>query len=238
MCKGGTALAAGDEVWEADSDSDGGECQSDTDYDSDAPTAASPIRPKPSVEVGKSPLKIPEKVAAVPWKNSTTAATSIIRPGSTAVSMSQRPPAQAPAATKVPEGGLMGLVSHLRADNTRLREALVTAQREMEAMAAEQNQKGSTQSVDFAHLLSLVKDFGEDAFYADDDLEADSRGGGVEVFAMNSPRGSEGSCASADAEIVEDCENDEVNRLRAELERSRNEVAQLEKALAERDIWL
>lgn len=67
--------------------------------------------------------------------------------------------------------GLMDLVAHLRQDNARLREALVVAQREAEDLAKE---RGQEQTVDFGHLLSLVKDFGTDGLGGgdlDDGLE-------------------------------------------------------------------
>lgn len=59
----------------------------------------------------------------------------------------------------------MELVAHLRRDNMRLREALIAAEEE----AATASKVGNTsQSVDFKHLLSLVRDFGGEEWCSGD----------------------------------------------------------------------
>merc|ERR1719265_1599913 len=70
----------------------------------------------------------------------------------------QIPSLQSQAQTSAPwMKGATELALHLRKDNERLRQLLVEAQREAET-ALEQGQ--STDKVDFAHLLELVKEFG------------------------------------------------------------------------------
>jgi len=54
--------------------------------------------------------------------------------------------------------GLTNLVDRLRDDNTRLREALLAAQRQAEEA---ERKSGVALTVDFGHLLSLVRDFGD-----------------------------------------------------------------------------
>jgi len=123
----------------------------------------------------------------------------------------------------------MGLVAHLRTDNGRLREALVQAQRDMEALAAKQGKEGKedVQSIDFGHLLSLVKDFGDDlGFYADEGFQAQEGAGAVEVFAMD---------AESDDETEPVSAKDEVSQLKAELQHSREEVELLRKEMAAKD---
>lgn len=131
----------------------------------------------------------------------------------------------------------MGLVAHLRSDNTRLREALVQTQRDLEKMALAQSEKGM-QQIDFAHLLSLVKDFGEDSeqyFYADDVLQVKEQDNAAEVFAICSPRGSE---MSYEDEEVSQLEDSQVPDLMTELQRSKEQVAQLKRELASKDAEL
>mmetsp|Transcript_32572 Transcript_32572/g.52410 ORF Transcript_32572/g.52410 Transcript_32572/m.52410 type:complete len:256 (+) Transcript_32572:2-769(+) len=231
----------GDEVWEGGSSgSDAGDCgSSGSECDSDVETAASPTRPRP--ENLSSPSKA--GIAAVRISAAKTPAATVDRSisgGTTSCRLKALPLATAAAAAAVPsrEGGLMGIVSHLRSDNTRLREALVQAQREMETLAATQGDCKEVQSIDFAHLLSLVKDFGDDlGGFADDNLEeAQCCGRSVEVFAISSPRSDEEPSTTAESESSAD---DEVAlQLRSELEQSRLEVSELRWQLAAKDAEL
>jgi len=154
----------------------------------------------------------------------------------------------------------MSLVAHLRGDNTRLREELVHAQRDAEALARERGQAAEGGPlVDFGHLLALVKEFGDGlgslgdcSLDASEPIEPTSIEAGAQVFTICSPRnaaegtdGGRGAAAGAadTAEVVKAvklAEDDaqEAMRLRAELEASRAEVMQLRAALAARDVEL
>lgn len=65
---------------------------------------------------------------------------------------------------RAPQEGLVEVVAQLRRDNIRLRKALVAAQREAEDLAM----AGEAHKLDFGHLLSLVRDFGEELLVGDD----------------------------------------------------------------------
>jgi len=123
-----------------------------------------------------------------------------------------------------PPQGLMGLVAHLRKDNERLREALVVAQREAEAVAAaaEQALEGDRSvKPDFAHLLALMKDFGDDlgGICAEEQQEENCEAA-ISIF---TPRDEEQDSVS------------EAVRLRCELKESESTIAQLRASLDERD---
>jgi len=161
---------------------------------------------------------------------------SAVRPLPTAQAMAQQVMGKAQA------GGLMSIVTHLRADNARLREALVAAQRECEVLVEQQKEKendeemASRNAVDFGHLLALVKDFGEDGLGGCvDDYDIEEPIGAAEVFCMDSPR------STTDEEHDDDDEGfydksfhkqDEVTILKNELEESRREVEALRAELA------
>jgi hypothetical protein len=123
----------------------------------------------------------------------------------------------------------MTLVSHLRNDNNRLREALVAAQHECEALVLAQQQKenedreAASPGIDFGHLLELVRDFGADGLGGSEVIDTGADGWAeVQVFNMESPRG-------------EEPQEEEATLLRDELEESRQEIARLRAELAARD---
>lgn len=235
--------ASNDEVWEihsteGDNASDS-ECESDAGQRAPPPpqrAAAPPASQRllaASAEAApqRAELPLPGSHGAKPLQNappSPKVLPSFANLRATpAQQMAQRVTANAQT------GGLMTLVSHLRADNTRLREALVAAQRECEALVAAQQrqaasaaeQQASVPSVDFGHLLELVRDFGADGLGGCDEdyfAEDSPSGGMVQVFSMvDSPRGEAG-------------QSEEVEQLRDELEDSRLEIAQLRAELAAR----
>eukprot|EP00747_Dinoflagellata_sp_TGD_P165518 gnl/TRDRNA2_/TRDRNA2_186875_c0_seq1.p1 gnl/TRDRNA2_/TRDRNA2_186875_c0~~gnl/TRDRNA2_/TRDRNA2_186875_c0_seq1.p1 ORF type:complete len:337 (+),score=67.40 gnl/TRDRNA2_/TRDRNA2_186875_c0_seq1:70-1011(+) len=201
-----------------------------------------------------------------------------------AVDTPQRAPAErrpeppslsvAPQKPQLPEGascseGMAARLANLRRDNERLRQALVAAQREaekaiMEREAAEaQGTAADTgNSVDMAHLLSLVKAFGdglgggeEDGvveFY-DDDAEP-SAGDQATAFSLATPRGADdtnavkrGMLQGQDAFSLctpraadRPAKDDEVAQLRDELNAAHQEIARLRREMAarEREVWL
>jgi len=226
MCRQNkAAVASGDEVFEAsDSEASVGEESDCESVDSDVATAASPVRLE-----RRLPEKSAPETAKVPPLPPSLDHRAVSLAAATASECCGAAASRAPVQSKGPEGGLMGLVAHLRTDNGRLREALVQAQRDMEALAAKQGKEGKedVQSIDFGHLLSLVKDFGDDlGFYADEGFQAQQGTGAVEVFAMD---------AESDDETEPVAARDEVSQLRAELEHSREEVELLRKEMAAKD---
>eukprot|EP00930_Biecheleria_cincta_P074505 TRINITY_DN61717_c0_g1_i1.p1 TRINITY_DN61717_c0_g1~~TRINITY_DN61717_c0_g1_i1.p1 ORF type:complete len:252 (+),score=48.78 TRINITY_DN61717_c0_g1_i1:121-876(+) len=230
--------AAGDEVFvasDSESEVEESDCES---VDSDTPTAASPVRPTQKQNV---PDKImPNKIVPLPVAQAAASAAATRCCGAVAAAATRSPPLQGSGEAQS-GAGLMGLVSHLRNDNARLREALVQAQRDLEAKAAE---GGKESSIDFGHLLSLVKDFGDDlghlgSFYGDDCHEADRASCNVEVFAISSPREDDGD--NDDCRKVCDLQigpSDEVVLLRSELQTCRQEIEQLHSDLAAKDAEL
>jgi len=230
----------GDEVWEADSSNEGSDVESDagstTSERSTTRSVCPPVQRPPATPMVSKPMPAVPKVVAA-----STAA---------AMAPARAPVQAAPAAQAAPESGLMGLVAHLRGDNARLREALITAQRETEQLALKAGQEKGT--VDFAHLLELVKEFGDNlgslepgldpgAYMEDMPVPPLPTGGHSEpeVFAMNSPRTDYGD----DTPMADDCpalaaedEESEVQRLRRELEAARSEVANLRKELSMPDV--
>merc|ERR1712113_685559 len=127
------------------------------------------------------------------------------------------------------DGPLMKLLSHVRNDNSRLQDALVQARISLE-------KKEESSNIDFAHLLALVKEFSDDLGGVES-VEAHQSGQGCEdfqVFAISSPRGSE----SGVDETQGDSSEDEVSRLKMELEQSRLEVRNLRAELASKDAEL
>jgi len=136
----------GDEVWEASSDDGSSSCDSDSECD-DVPRPQSESRSVPCSQMPKPPAA---------WQKAPDAVITPRRQVSFEMPSASR---EIPSDSLEPTHGLMELVAHLRRDNARLREALVSAQREAEEFAKE---SGQTQTVNFGHLLSLVKDFGTD----------------------------------------------------------------------------
>jgi hypothetical protein len=141
-----------------------------------------------------------------------------------------------PAVMPVPPvGSLMKLVTHLRGDNTRLHDALTQAQRSLEILADNQAAREASSQVDFAHLLALVKDFGEDLgeFEYHEQDEPGHACQDLQVFAISSPRGVEN--VGAPCEVIEESPEDEVQRLKMELQRAHHEIGDLKVELATKD---
>jgi len=144
----------GDEVWECD-DSDAASC---TDAESDAETPL-PLPPSPAAAQMKQMLES----KPVPQSNKVASRPAVYTPPKMAslpevkVRTVQTASLQSQAQTSSSWGkGATELALHLRRDNERLRELLVEAQRQAEE-AMEQGDGKNT--VDFAHLLELVKEF-------------------------------------------------------------------------------
>lgn len=201
MCREKAPQAGlGDEVWEAGSSSDGSDHETDSECGSPQHAGrASPANDRHELlaSAGMKPLVFAN--APVPLRKP----------------MSRCDPT-------APQGGLLGLLTHLRNDNSRLREALVEAQRELEALAARGQESNG---VDFSHLLALVKEFGDGLGGFEAEARESCDQNAAEVFAICSPRGEAGT-------------EPEVTRLREELEQSQKEVAQLRAELALRDAEL
>lgn len=234
----------GDEVWSG----------SDSDVESDhvaTPRAGqAQDRPRLAPSGPVQPLvKPPEKMIAAPLPE--VRVRSSVLPSQPAVGTAKKPVA-AVTAPPSQQRGLVGLLGHLRQDNDRLREALLAAQKEAETMQerrAEEAEGEAENNIDFGQLLALVKDFGDGlGGFEDSGAGAGSDGdwwGGPEAdegagaISMATPRGSEDgdadekAVASADAEAEE-----EVIRLRQELESSRLEAQHLRQELELRDAEL
>lgn len=241
----------GDEVWEANesscTESESNEVDSEPDCDSDAPTAASPLRSKPLHVAKELPLaqaSIADPIARALRSNVPGYGRAIAAPGrvptfSSLIEGVNAPPGRVPTLSNLAqgaaEGGLMGLVTHLRGDNTRLREALAAAQHELETLAANQSAQDSPASIDFAHLLSLVKDFGEDPDGPQRicDVEENYAHEDTQIFAICSARGSESpeTADEMEGEMVED----EIKQLTIVLEGVRGQVRDLRAELAAKD---
>mmetsp|Transcript_101253 Transcript_101253/g.291628 ORF Transcript_101253/g.291628 Transcript_101253/m.291628 type:complete len:240 (-) Transcript_101253:172-891(-) len=231
-------MVAEDETWELESSTEGDSAsESDSDDEGGGRGAARSFRVAAVIEprgrgvvdaaVGpsSSPQAAMKQAAAAPPARPT--------PRVSVGSLLQQPEAARTMAKQVmgnaQAGGLMTLVSHLRADNARLREALVAAQREAEALVEEQRCRGAVEErpgVDFGHLLELVRDFGADGLGGS---EEDYALGGpatdaAQIFSMDSPRGEQREQPSTEAP--------EVVQLREELEESRAEVVRLRAELA------
>jgi len=124
----------------------------------------------------------------------------------------------------------MSIVTHLRRENARLREALVEAQREAEMLAAQQSkalENSGSKDIDFGHLLALVRDFSSDCEVDDGAFDGVSGGGDCQTFRISSPRG--------DAD-VRSCSIDEpeVSELQQQLAAAHAEIEELQWALAEK----
>lgn len=219
-----------DEAWEVAS-SDGGGSTSESDGEAQSCPAAAQKR-------------APAAGPAVPRLQMAPA------PTRTYVSSARAPVPAAPvqAASQAPSTGntasIMTLVSHLRSDNFRLRQALVNAQREVE----EASQKAeSGEAPDFAHLLALAKELGdglggigagEDWWGSSEEPEL-AVPATARVFAMDdSPRG-ESKEAPAEPPDAEKAQlRQRVACLEGELKASRSEVELLKARLALRDSQL
>mmetsp|Transcript_7358 Transcript_7358/g.13041 ORF Transcript_7358/g.13041 Transcript_7358/m.13041 type:complete len:252 (-) Transcript_7358:205-960(-) len=205
----------GDEVWDESSETDReGEC----DSDEGSPRAAEPQRPSPScpctapTQAKLAPLKVPPRLAC-------KAAAEVKQQSLVPQTFQQRDGQQ---------GGLMTLVAHLRKENAKLREALVEAQREAEALASQQAQASeltSGKDIDFGHLLSLVRDFNCDGSEGADDSQSDIATGAAQTFHISSPRSETDSTTCS-------IEQTEASQLREELAAARAEIEDLHIALA------
>jgi len=222
----------GDEIWDAGS-SDESLSESDGEQfggrrvGAPVRSAAAPVRST------KAPAAATEAAAAA-QKSATRIVASACQAASKPVTQAPTLPSlsSAGAGQATAPGGLMALVSHLRGDNNRLREALVQAQRESERLAQERGQDGEgDRGIDFSHLLALATEFGEGlggfaAPEVDSGVEQDAPG--ADVFSIFSPRGEA-------AGPPEPAVQAELARLQAELQEARSEVALLREELATRD---
>lgn len=229
MCQG--QHKANDEVWETSSTEGETDCDSESEQTRAQPPRRAPLgTPAVATKVAPGPPAA-ARVAAAPAAHAPHHAGGIAR----AVPMPMRgvpDPAAVPSqmarqvVSNAQAGGLMTLVSHLRADNSRLREALVAAQRETEALIETQMQAPA--GADFGHLLELIRDFG-DVLGGEDTYSSepapDGLASGAQVFSLDSPRGEHDG-------------SEDVSDLRMELEASRLEVARLRQELAAKDAAL
>mmetsp|Transcript_40425 Transcript_40425/g.116843 ORF Transcript_40425/g.116843 Transcript_40425/m.116843 type:complete len:242 (-) Transcript_40425:211-936(-) len=228
MCQEGRRAAAEDETWDIDSSTDGDSSaesgpQTDGRGRAAPPSFRAAARPDPRSRVAHAAVAPSSHPPQAAMKQEAPPARAI--PKVSVGSLLQQPSAARAMANQVlgnaQAGGLMALVTHLRADNARLREALVAAQREAEALMEEQRRRGAAAeqpSVDFGHLLELVRDFGADGLGGSDEdyaLEGPLNDT-AQVFSMDSPRGER--CEPSDAEL---------SNLREELEESKAEAARL-----------
>lgn len=137
-------------------------------------------------------------------------------------------PVERPVAGIVPVDGVLDKATCIRLDNDRLRNALVKAHRDAEAaITMPLCSASSGQGVDFAHLLALVKDFGDGlGGLGSDSIEGHVRSmssgteGAVGSISISTPRGDIGNEAK-DAKVSE------AALLRMELAASRREAANI-----------
>merc|ERR1712232_62205 len=105
-----------------------------------------------------------------------------------------------------------------------------------------QDAQQAAPDIDFAHLLALVKDFGDDlgGFEGVEPIESRHACEDSNVFAICSPRESEDSDGEGGNGTREHlCDGDEdVFRLKRELERTRMELNSVRAELASRDAEL
>lgn len=217
----------GDEVWEANSESDTesevSECESEV---AAKPVAASKVPARHPTTPMASPLVVHSAKQAAPQLPS-------IRIGAPKVRAAEAwPPASRQQTLQVQEGGLMSLVSHLRRDNGRLREALVAAQRETEEAVLKGEERAN---VDFGHLLELVRDFGDDLGAVGEGVEdapSDdcSPHGAVEQYSLEEADNEEEILVSSEC-----TEQKDTARLRLDLDSAQQEILRLKKELAAKD---
>lgn len=234
----------GDEVWgmsDSSSDINGSDVDSEPDLSSDAQTATPPMRSSRGYPPVEKPVVVGTRYMVADKKPAA--------PNKPQNLMTAGPRFCADNGKGLAENGLMSLVAHLRSDNTRLREALSQAQHDLEALAAQQAAQETPASLDFAHILALVRDFGEDSigFDAEASTDASPHDGSLEIFAISSPRCSEEDeseiTGSREDEglsenLKEEPDENELQTLKAELERSRREVVELRRQIQHRDAEL
>jgi len=192
MCNKGQSSSAraafghdADETWEADSASS---CSEDTDSEPEptaprlvmaaaedgdfALVASSSGRPPRSVERRPREEDVATASAARIMRAASSVAGSPIRAAVPPALTAATPPAAVAEQRKRSgaQDGLVELVAHLRRDNMRLRQALTAAQEEVAKVS---DASKASHSVDFKHLLSLVRDFGGEEWCAGDDSTAD-----------------------------------------------------------------
>lgn len=185
----------GDEVWDADSDSECASTVSGSESESNFPTSCTRAR--------------------------------VMLPKLKVAQLSDRP-----VIGMMPLVGVLGTATTIRLDNDRLRNAIVKAHRDAEvAITMPLRNESSGQGVDFAHLLSLVKDFG-DEFGGSGALRLEeqpcSASFGAEatagVISISTPRGDNSNHPKVS----------EAARLRMEIAASRREADDLRTRLAVR----
>lgn len=226
----------GDEVWDVESD-----CSdvSDASSDSDA---------EPQKTVG--PLQLPTVMKSdsdTQSDDSDTERDEEVRSNSVAPSCppSRRGPqlklpplatqliAKLPPPEAAPKSA-RGQVTYLRRENELLRDALFKLQQEAEKVAEQDS--GSAKTLDFAHLLELAREFGEDFdLHQGRDNVEECYGEDVSTVAPgsisistpdSSPRGEQSALSCSSPELVE---------LRDQLAESRREASQLRAQIAVRD---
>jgi len=156
------AHGEGDEVWECDSEVEScTDAESEQDTDTEMPL---PLPPSPKGSQGEKMIQHKD-TSGIPHKMSAPLAVPMCPPKmaplpEVQVRSVKTPSLQSQAQTSSPwMKGSMELAMHLRKDNERLRELLVEAQRDVEQVLESGQSKDN---VDFAHLLELVKEFGND----------------------------------------------------------------------------
>lgn len=244
MCRPGETEkgAQEDEAWDINSDGSASESESEAE----GPTANS-LASKPNQ--GAAGGVVPPLKMAPPPARTYVAAPPSAR--TTIPAVPARAAAQA-ASSSIAAGSLMTLVSHLRSDNFRLRQALVNAQREVEEAAEKALEQGSTPApaVDFAHLLSLAKELGDglggidaadDWWGESDEPPAPEPPATARLYTIGSPRG-ESKDVSDELPPAKPKEDDvvrqKVARLEGELRASRSEVDMLKAELALKEAQL
>jgi len=214
MCRGKHSVAA-DEVWEEEqnSSSDESEIDSEPEHENNKTTLQSRIPPVQQPVFAKSMDMQPAMLGVcIPPK-------------------SQAP--VAPAAPRDTQGELVKLVNHLRNDNARLHDALNQAQRSLEIVAENQAAREAAPNIDFAHLLALVRDFGDytDGLEGFEQTQLNQEED-FQAFVISSPRASQhhGNLAEPG--------DDEASTLKMELQNMRLEVSQLRAELSSKDAEL
>jgi len=257
-----TAKENVDEVWETissddGSDDSGSECDSEPESDIQKQQRLHKQLDK------QAAARQPQQQAGYPLPGRASGAVArdpVVPAVSTATAAQQQPMRPIQRHVVPPQSsGLMSLVGHLRSDNEKLREALVQAQREAEsAMLAAEKGGYEGAGVDFGHLLSLVKDFGDGLgggdFWDEQEEVPVAQGGqaspmsptSAEVFSMDSPRDADDMNGDATTKALRENslqpqveQQEDVVTLRQELEASRKEAAELRALLAARDqeLW-
>lgn len=214
MCRGKQSLVA-DEAWDEE--------QVGSSDESEIDSEAEPESKKPSLQSQSTTSQKPALSKKLD-----------VQPAMLGMSIPTK--SQAPIASSVPrdsQGELVKLVNHLRNDNARLHEALAQAHRSLEIVAENQAARDAAPNIDFAHLLALVKDFGDSAGALEgfEHVETNQEDA-FQAFDIASPRGSENGESSA-LPIDGD-----VSELKKELENMRHEMSLLRAEMSLKDAEL